>query len=79
MPWYDCSYISSTCWTQGFASSGAGGAANDILSFAGVVEWKRSVFDCTGAPWTQVVEALTSNTAERSQTVTLIYERPLDE
>lgn len=67
-----------TCWTKGFASSGAGGAANDLLSFAGVIEWKKSLFDCTGAPWSQVVDALLSNTPDRGTTVTLIFERPLD-
>jgi hypothetical protein len=70
--------MTSTCWTKGFAT-GVGGAANDILSFAGVMEWKKSIFDCTGAPWDKVVDALLTNTPERSTTVTLIYERPLDD
>jgi hypothetical protein len=37
------------------------------------------VFDTTGAPWEKVVEALISNTSERSKTVTLVFEREIDE
>jgi len=64
----------ATCWSQGFS---AAGAMSDIMQFAGNVKWRKSVFDCTGAPWQNVVEALVSNTAERSQTVTLIFEREI--
>jgi hypothetical protein len=62
----------TTCWSQGF---NAAGATSDILSFAGNIKWRKSVFDTTGAPWDEVVKALLSNTAERSQTVTLVFER----
>lgn len=66
----------TTCWSQGFT---AAGAMSDIMSFAGNVKWRKSVFDCTGAPWQQIVEALVSNTAERSKYVTLIFEREISE
>ena len=49
-----------------------------FFSSQGVIEWKKSVFDCTGAPWSLVVEALLSNTPDRSESVTLVFERPLE-
>jgi hypothetical protein len=64
----------TTCWSQGFQ---AAGITSDIGMFAGNIRWRMSVFDTTGAPWDQVVEALVSNTEERSKTVTLVFERPL--
>lgn len=33
--------------------------------------------DMVGAPWDEVVNALLSNTEERSKTVTLVFEREL--
>jgi len=65
-----------TCWSQGF---NAAGATSDIMSFAGNVKWRRSMFDTTGASWEQTVQALTSNTAERSKEVALVFERELPE
>jgi hypothetical protein len=62
----------TTCWSQGFS---AAGVTSDIAMFAGNVKWRKSVFDTTLAPWQQIVDALLSNTAERSQTVTLVFER----
>jgi hypothetical protein len=35
----------TTCWSQGF---NAAGATSDILSFAGNIKWRKSVFDVTG-------------------------------
>jgi hypothetical protein len=35
------------------------------------------VFFISGAPWTETVDALMSNTAERSKIVTLVFEREL--
>jgi hypothetical protein len=64
-----------TSWSQGFA---AAGITSDIFSFAGNVKVRKSVFDCTMAPWDAVVTALTSNTAERTDSVTLIFERELE-
>jgi hypothetical protein len=66
----------TSCWSQGF---NAAGATSDIMSFAGNVKWRRSVFDTTGAPWEQIVQALTSNTAERCSQVSLVFEREVDD
>ena len=66
----------TSCWSQGF---NAAGATSDIMSFAGNVKWRRSVFDTTGAPWEQIVQALTSNTAERCSRVSLVFEREVEE
>ena len=66
----------TTSWSQGFD---AAGATSDIMSFAGNVKWRKSVFDTTGAPWDNVVQALVSNTAERCKSVSLVFERELDE
>lgn len=66
----------TTAWSQGF---NAAGATSDISMFAGNIRWRKSVFDTTGAPWDAIVDALLSNTAERSKTVTLVFERPLDD
>mmetsp|Transcript_17356 Transcript_17356/g.29340 ORF Transcript_17356/g.29340 Transcript_17356/m.29340 type:complete len:214 (+) Transcript_17356:77-718(+) len=63
-----------TCWAQGFD---AAGATSDIMMFAGNVKWRKSVFDAAGAPWQQLVDALMSNTNERSDTVTLVFEREI--
>ncbi len=65
----------TSCWSQGF---NAAGATSDIMSFAGNVKWRRSVFDTTGAPWEQVVQALTSNTNERCSQVSLVFEREIE-
>lgn len=45
--------------------------------FAGNVKWRKSIFDATGAPWQQTIDALVSNTKERSDEVTLVFEREL--
>ena len=65
----------TTCWTQGMQGSGAG---SDIMNFAGMVKWQKSLFDCTGAPWSQIVDALVSNTPTRSTEVTLVFEREVE-
>lgn len=62
----------TTCWSQGFS---AAGPMSDIMQFAGNVKWRKSLFDCTGAPYQQIVDALISNIPERSKTVTLVFER----
>ena len=64
----------TTCWSQGF---NAAGATSDIMMFAGNIRWRKSIFETTGAPWQQVVDALLSNTKERSEYVTLVFEREL--
>ena len=65
----------TTCWSQGFS---AAGATSDIAMFAGNIKWRKSLFDTTGAPWQEVINALTSNTVERSKTVTLVFEREIE-
>jgi hypothetical protein len=62
----------TTSWSQGF---NAAGATSDIMMFAGNLKWRKSVFETAGAPWQQIVDALLSNTVERSKTVTLVFER----
>eukprot|EP01038_Epipyxis_sp_PR26KG_P004141 gene4141-5895_t len=64
----------TTCWSQGF---NAAGVTSDIAMFAGNIKWRKSVFETAGAPWQQVVDALLSNTEERSKVVTLVYEREI--
>lgn len=65
----------TTCWSQGFS---AAGATSDIMMFAGNVKWRKSVFFTAGAPWQETVDALLSNTAERSDEVTLVFEREIE-
>ena len=59
-----------------------GGAASPgatIASFSGAgLSWQMGLLDVAKATsWDEVVEALTSNTEERTDTVTLVFERPL--
>ena len=49
------------------------------MAFAGTVKWRKGVFDTTAQSWQNTIDALLSNTSERSKTVTLVFERPLDE
>ena len=65
----------TTCWSQGF---NAAGPASDIMMFAGNVRWRKSVFFTAGAPWQETLNALMSNTAERSSEVSLVFEREID-
>lgn len=62
----------TTCFSQGFQ---AAGVTSDIAAFAGNIKWRRGIFDTTGAQWDQTVAALISNTEERTDTVTLVFER----
>lgn len=53
------------------------GILTTAASFAGGISWKLGLFDVAKAgKWDEVVEALTSNTEQRSDTVTLVFERP---
>ena len=63
----------TTCFSQGFAE--AAGVLSDASAFAGNIKTRRAVFDTTNAQWDQVVAALLSNTEERTDTVTLVFER----
>ena len=66
----------TTAWSQGM---NAAGLTSDIMSFAGNVKWRKSIFETVGAPFDSTVAALQSNTAERSQKVTLVFERQVEE
>lgn len=61
---------------------------NYICDYACITSYKIYIFTCfflispfsrdvIGAPWDEVVNALLSNTEERSKTVTLVFEREL--
>eukprot|EP00965_Chrysotila_dentata_P206877 6183794-Pleurochrysis_carterae.AAC.3 len=46
-------------------------------SFGGAIGWQLSLFDVNKAKtWDEVVNALVSNTPERTDSVTLVFERP---
>ena len=62
----------TTSFSQGF---NAAGVTSDIAQFAGNIKWRQGIFDTTGAQWEQVVAALLSNTEERIDSVTLVFER----
>ena len=53
----------------------AAGLTSDIMSFAGNIKYRKSVFETIGATFDATVAALQSNTNERSSTVTLVFER----
>ena len=46
-------------------------------SFGGAISWQMGLFDVNKAKaWDEVVEALVSNTVERTDTITMVFERP---
>merc|ERR1740130_1417167 len=59
------------------AGSG-GGILTTVASFGGALSYKIGLFDVAKAKsWDDVIEALTSNTPERTNEVVLVFERPL--
>lgn len=53
------------------------GAITTAASFAGAISYKLGLFDVAKAEsWDDVVDALVSNTEERTKSVTLVFERP---
>eukprot|EP01041_Mallomonas_annulata_P005295 gene5295-10588_t len=62
----------TTCFSQGFV---AAGAATDIMAFAGNVKWRKGIFETSGAPWSQILDALLSNTPDKTTDVTIVFER----
>ena len=67
-----------TTWTLGLPGGAASPGAT-IASFSGAgLSYRLGLFDvCKEAKkWDDVVEALTSNTPERTDQVTLVFERP---
>ncbi len=66
----------SSQWTMGLPRGN--GILSTAASFSGAIGWQCSLFDVTKANrWEEVVEALTSNTPQRTDEVVLIFERPL--
>ena len=50
------------------------------MSFAGGIGWQVSMYDVVRAgKWEDVMEALTSNSPQRTNEVVLLFERPLPE
>lgn len=64
----------TTQWTLGLPSGD--GAITTAASFAGAISWQLGLFDVAKATsWDEVIEALVSNTEERTDEVTLVFER----
>ena len=54
------------------------GAITTAASFAGAISYKLGLFDVAKAEnWDEVVDALVSNTVERTDEITMVFERPL--
>lgn len=61
-------------WTMGLPRGN--GLVSTAASFSGAIGWQCSLFDVTKAnTWEEVVEALVSNTQQRTDEVVLIFER----
>jgi hypothetical protein len=68
----------SSQWTMGLPRGN--GILSTAASFSGAIGWQCSLFDVTKANrWEDVVEALTSNTPQRTDEVVLVFERPLQQ
>merc|ERR1712087_228370 len=66
----------TTAWSMGLPRGD--GVVSTVASFGGAIGWQISLFDVSKASsWDAVVEALVSNTPERTDSVTLVFERPL--
>ena len=66
----------TTEWKLGLPAGD--GAITTAASFAGAISWQLGLFDVAKAKaWDEVVEALVSNTEDRTDTITLVFERPL--
>eukprot|EP00979_Chaetoceros_neogracilis_P009426 scaffold2148_cov264-Chaetoceros_neogracile.AAC.25 len=67
----------SSQWTMGLPRGN--GLVSTAASFSGAIGWQCSFFDVTKAKaWDEVVEALVSNTDQRTDVVLLIFERKLE-
>jgi len=63
-------------WTMGIPRGD--GVISTVASFAGGIGWQCSMFDVLKASaWEEVIEALTSNTPQRTDEIVLLFERPL--
>lgn len=64
-------------WTLGLPQGD--GLVTTAAAFSGGLKWGCTMFDVLKAKsWEQVVEALISNTQDRTDEVVLIFERPLE-
>mmetsp|Transcript_23332 Transcript_23332/g.44417 ORF Transcript_23332/g.44417 Transcript_23332/m.44417 type:complete len:184 (+) Transcript_23332:97-648(+) len=64
-------------WTLGLPQGD--GLITTAAAFSGSLKWGCNMFDVLQAKsWEQVVEALVSNTADKTDEVLLIFERPLE-
>lgn len=64
----------SSQWTMGLPRGN--GLMTTAASFSGAIGWQCSLFDVTKASqWEEVVEALVSNTPDRTDEVLLVFER----
>mmetsp|Transcript_25701 Transcript_25701/g.83018 ORF Transcript_25701/g.83018 Transcript_25701/m.83018 type:complete len:175 (-) Transcript_25701:372-896(-) len=65
----------TTQWTMGLPRGD--GLVSTVASFGGAIGWQVNLFDVSKAKtFDEVVEALVSNRPERTDQVTLIFERP---
>ncbi len=65
----------TTNWKLALPDGDGIGATAALAS--GQVSWRIGLFDVAKAKtWDEVVEALTSNTQERTDAITLVFERP---
>eukprot|EP00580_Thalassiosira_gravida_P020079 CAMPEP_0201673244 /NCGR_PEP_ID=MMETSP0494-20130426/34189_1 /ASSEMBLY_ACC=CAM_ASM_000839 /TAXON_ID=420259 /ORGANISM="Thalassiosira gravida, Strain GMp14c1" /LENGTH=143 /DNA_ID=CAMNT_0048155105 /DNA_START=33 /DNA_END=464 /DNA_ORIENTATION=- len=65
-------------WTLGVPRGD--GAITTVASFAGGISWQISMFDVLRAgKWEDVIEALVSNSPDRTNEVVMLFERPLAE
>lgn len=63
-------------WTMGLPRGN--GLLSTAASFGGAIGWQCSLFDVTKATsWEEVVQALVSNTPQRTDEVVLIFERKM--
>lgn len=66
----------TTQWTLGLPQGE--GLVTTAASFGGQISWQMGLFDVAKATsWQQVVDALVSNSEDRTDSVTMIFERPL--
>jgi len=65
----------TTHWVMGLPQGE--GLLTTVGSFGGAIGWQISLFDVNKAKsWDAVVEALVSNTPDRTDSVVLVFERP---
>jgi hypothetical protein len=63
-------------WTLGLPRQV--GIAASAAAFGGALSWQSSMFDVMRAvQWEQLVQALLSNTVDRTEEVVLVFERPV--